>query len=92
MSVQRCQLQYLERGRWIDCAKPAKVPTIVGGAPHDVCPQHREDVRRIERAGLVASLRWSEHPSRPRRRPKQSSDQLPLVDVPATGRRGRRSR
>jgi hypothetical protein len=84
----RCQVQYLDpvRRTWVDCAKRTRTAVAVAGSFRDVCTDHREEVRRAERAGLADGLRWSEHPTRPRRQPSNPG-QGQLVDVPATSRR-----
>jgi hypothetical protein len=89
----RCQVQYLHPHRrvWVDCAKKAPATLVVEGVERELCTDHRDEVRRAEAAGLAAGLRWSDEPSPLRPRP-QPFGQLQLVDVPATGRRGRRSR
>jgi hypothetical protein len=91
--MSRCQLQYLDpgrRGRWVDCARPAPVALAVNGVHRNVCSEHREEVRRLERAGLATGLRWSEDPTRPRRQP--DGDQGQLLDTPARQRPRRWSR
>jgi hypothetical protein len=96
--MPRCELQYYdpERQRWQGC--PGKVPAdiqlMVDGAPRLVCPHHRDQIRRVKRAGLTGGLRWNQTPTRPRRpsrviakpprRPSRvTPGQLQLVDVPA---------
>jgi hypothetical protein len=96
--MPRCELRYFdpERRRWENC--PGRVQTdtdlMVDGAPRLVCPQHRDQVRRVQRAGLTDGLRWNQAPTRSRRRsrviPKPTRPasrgtpgQLHLVDVPA---------
>jgi hypothetical protein len=85
--MNRCQVQYLDAKRrtWVDCAKAAPVALAVGAGLRNVCSDHREEVRRVERAGLAGGLRWSEHPTRPRRQPDNPGQGL-LVDVPAVRR------
>jgi hypothetical protein len=89
--MNRCQAQYLhpQRHAWVDCAKPAPISLTVGATEREVCTDHRDQVRRAERAGLAAGLRWSEHPVPATRPPKVLPGQLALVDVPATRRRSR---
>ena len=102
--MPRCELRYFdpERQRWQDC--PGRAPTdielMVDGAPRLVCPQHRDEVRRVQRDGRTAALRWNQAPTRPRRtsrvipkpaRPpsRVTPGQLQLVDVPTvTGENG----
>jgi hypothetical protein len=92
--MTRCQVQYLHPHRrvWLDCAKKASSELIVEGVKRHLCAEHREEVKRAVAAGLAAGLLWSEDPSpvRPPRGP--APGQRLLIDVPATGRRGRRSR
>jgi hypothetical protein len=85
--MNRCQVQYLDpvRRTWVDCAKRTRVAVAVGDSYRNVCPDHREEVRRVELVGLAEELRWSEHPTRPRR-PAPNPGQLELVDVPAVRR------
>lgn len=90
----RCQVQYLHphRRTWIDCAKKAPITLVVNDIERQLCTEHRDEVRRVVTAGLAVGLRWSEEPS-PVRPPQASPNgQLRLVDVPATGRKRRRSR
>jgi hypothetical protein len=90
----RCQVQYLHPHRrvWVDCAKNAPITMVIAGTERVVCFQHRDEVRRAEVAGLVAGLRWSDQPSPPPQRLGVPAGQLQLVDIPATGRKRRRSR
>lgn len=92
--MSRCQVQYLHPHRrvWVDCAKKAPTTLVVEGVERQLCTEHRTEVRRAIAAGVASGLLWREDPS-PVRPPRGMAEgQLQLVDVPATGRRGRRSR
>ena len=83
--TDRCQLQYLhpQRLAWVDCAKPAPITLTVDDVQRVVCPHHRDEYRRAVLVGLSGRLRWSEHPTQPRRPSRVLPGQLQLVEPPA---------
>lgn len=87
--MNRCQVQYLDpiRRNWVDCAKRTRTAVAVGDDYRDVCSDHRDEVRRVERAGLAGGLRWSEQPTPPKRPPLGDPNQRQLLDAKQQPRR-----